>query len=369
MEFAQMQETWLAMAPDRRALWWQGAVGFGLALLAPLLLELLYFRRRAKAGSWLKLRLLSLLMAPLCFAVVWLPARAVSGPMALGVFYLLLLTVGPGLWFGSHAWLGRRLRPPMSWLESLVMALLGLVLLLGLPLMAAQMVEMEIAKEARRLSASPQQAPDESPLPHRVLPPKLYRMPGVGLVWTQSLIAPEGLRLLSIDQRVAGPWYPSAGVSHPQFCTRGGDLHLMWSSQEPTPQLRLHWRDAYGQNHKAAHFPTHFPAHSPAHSPATRPTAEGSEAEEFRIGFRPRGLDPSAAIPRSRVYLSMDGGAGQEPYMRPLSQNDPEDPQDSDCILPGYQRPKIGHEGDIIHVGLMFQAPSGTRSPRAEFRR
>ncbi|PND37307.1 hypothetical protein C1O66_07025 [Paucibacter aquatile] len=357
MDFAQMQETWLAMAADRRALWWQGAAGFALAALLPLLLELLYFRRQAKAGSWLKLRLLSLLMAPLCFAVVWLPARAVSGPMALGVFYLLLLTVGPGLWFGSHAWLGRRLRPPMSWLESLVMAVLGLVLLFGLPLMAAQMAEMEMAKEARQLSASPRQAPDESLLPHRVLPPKLYRMPGVGLVWTQSLIAPEGLRLLSIDQRVAGPWYPSAGVSHPQFCMQGGDLHLMWSSQEPTPQLRLHWRDAYGQNHKASHFP------------ATRPTAEGSEAEEFRIGFRPRGLDPSAPIPRSRVYLSVILEAGLEPYMRALSQNDPEDPQDSDCILPGYQRPKIGHEGDIVQVGLTFQAPSGQPWPRADFRR
>jgi len=357
MDFAQMQETWQAMAADRRALWWQAAAGFALLLLAPLLLELLYFRRRAKAGSWLKLRLLSLLMAPLCAALVWLPARAVSGPAVLGVFYLLLLTVAPWLWFGSHAWLGRRLRPPMSWLESLLMSLLGLALLLGLPLMAVQMAEMEIAKEARRLSASPRQAPDESPLPHRVLPPKLYRMPGVGLVWTQSLIAPEGLRLLSVDQRVAGPWTPSAGVSHPQFCTRGGDLHLMWSLQEPSPQLRLHWRDAYGQQHKAAHFP------------AAAATAEGSQAEEFRIDFRPRGLDPSAAIPRSRVHLGIGRGEGQEPYLKPLSQSDYEDPQDSDCILPGYQRPQIGHEGDILQVRLMFQAPSGTPSPRAEFRR
>lgn len=357
MDFAQMQETWLAMAADRRALWWQGAAGFALLLLGPLLLELLYFRRRAKAGSWLKLRLLSLLMAPLCLAVVWLPARAVSGPAALGVFYVLLLTVAPWLWFGSHAWLGRRLRPPMSGLESLLMSLFGLVLLLGLPLVAAQMMALEFAKEARLLSASPRQAPDESPLPHRVQAPKLYRLPGVGLVWTQSLIAPEGLRLLSIDQRVAGPWTPSAGVSHPQFCTRGGDLHLMWSPQEPSPQLRLHWRDAYGQIHKAAHFP------------ATATSPEGSQAEEFRIDFRPRGLDPSAPIPRSRVYLSMDLGAGQEPYKRALSHKDPEDPQDSDCILPGYQRPQIGHEGDIVQLGLLFQAPSGTPWPRAEFRR
>jgi hypothetical protein len=103
-------------------------VGFGFAVRW----ERRLFAARGLAGSWLKVRLASIPAALLVAAAVAIPARSTSGMEGLAVFYLLLLTAAPVLWFGLHWAVGRLTRPPLSFTDSARIA--------GLPLLYAAAV-------------------------------------------------------------------------------------------------------------------------------------------------------------------------------------------------------------------------------------
>ena len=76
-----------------------------------------------------------------------------------------------------------------------------------------------------------------------------------GEVYPPALMAPEGLRLERVDERVGELWEDTAGRDHPAYCSHGADLHLMWAARESPPHLRLHWVDGNGQRGVAEHRP------------------------------------------------------------------------------------------------------------------
>jgi hypothetical protein len=89
-------------------------VGFGYVVRW----ERRQFVGRGLAGSWLLVRLASIPAAVLAAGVVLVSTHRTSGMEGLAVFYLLLLTAAPVLWFGAHWAVGRLARPPLSFGDS-----------------------------------------------------------------------------------------------------------------------------------------------------------------------------------------------------------------------------------------------------------
>jgi hypothetical protein len=113
---------------------------FAAAALVGFLFVIRWERRqfvaRDLASSWLKVRLSSIPAALVVAAVVVGFARTVSGMEGLAVFYLLLLTVAPVLWFGAHWAVGRLVRPQLAFVDTVRIAGLPIVYALALAAVA-----------------------------------------------------------------------------------------------------------------------------------------------------------------------------------------------------------------------------------------
>lgn len=345
MEWQQILDTFARMPPEERQAWWRMAAGL-VALMAGLLwLETLWFRSGGRVGSWLLVRLVSALAAPLTLAVLVLPARAVSGPEALAVFYLALLTVGPLVWFGSHVLAGRWARPPLTRNESLLLGVSGLVIL-AIPGTAYFAVESPLYAAAREIGERRELPAGNPPLRHAVQAVQSYRLSGVGLVHAQSLLAEPGTRLLRVEFRQSGQWPTDPSIAHPVYCTHGNDVHLLWSAREAPPYLRLHWAQSGGSVVQSEFTPAMaFDAASP---PA-----------EFTIGFRPDGVDPVVPIPRERAYLILVK-EGLTPYTQMLgSPPGAGEVRSTDCVMAGFRRWTGGDDWQVQAIGILFYLPDG----------
>ena len=95
------------------------------------------FVRQGKTRGWLWMRVLAVPILALVAAAVVLPARAVSGAEALGVFYIALFTLAPLLWFGLHILAGRMQSPRFTRSESMGLAISGLGILIVPPLLVS----------------------------------------------------------------------------------------------------------------------------------------------------------------------------------------------------------------------------------------
>lgn len=336
--------------------WAWGTVGFAVLAAAGLILflERRHFAARDMAGSWLSLRLLSLfLILPVTAGVIVIPSKMISGPEALAYFYLALLVLGPLVWFAGHTLCGRLLRPAFSKGESRFMAASGLFILL-LPFGAATVAQGPIFDASRRLTENAFQAAPAAALPHAVGPVQRFNLPTVGLIHTQSLIAPAGIEVERIDRKVGEIWADTATSSHDVFCRDGQNLHLMWSAREPTPVLRLYWH----LNGQRVHADF-----SPAAS-----SAEPTEARQFSISFRPDGIDPAVPIPRSRASIAYFVGPDHL-YFNSLNPLQPGETFANDCIMPGYKRVAWEKEGPPQAVALMFFQRADAPYLRAEIHR
>lgn len=346
MDLSRLMDA-LRSLPDSEAATWRTAGLVVMALVTLVLwLESGHFRRRRKVGGWFMLRCVSLLLAPLTVLAVLGPARAVSGMEGLAVFYGLLLTVAPLLWFGGHVLAGRVAR--LGGGESTALALSGL-LLYGLPLVALFNATEPLEAAARRHEDRLPEASE--PLAHTVQPVRRFGMPGVGAVFAQSLTAPPGLRLERVDERVGELWEDSARVSQTRFCRQGEDLHLLWSARERTPWLRLHWRGADGQRHVASH----------------RPALVEEPGAAFTVGFRQDGFDVAAPVARYRVHFALArGDRGQWNHIALLNSVQTGEGAKDGCLMPGYRRLRWEQEGPVQAVELMFQ-PAGEPPAMVEF--
>lgn len=345
MEWQDMLDIFARMPPAEQQRWWQGAAGMAALVVALLWLESRYFKRSGRVGSWVSVRLASAFAALLAVAAVVLPARAVGGPAALGVFILALYTVGPLVWFGSHVLVGRRVQPALSRMEGLALGVSGLIIL-AIPGTAFFAMEGPLYAAAREIGQRRELPADNLPLEHKVQAVQRHQLAGVGLIYTQSLMGVPDTRLVRVEQRQSGQWPKDLSVAHPMYCTNGNDVHFMWSAHEAPPYVRLHWAQSNGAVVRAEFTPQ-------------MPTDTASPAAEFTIGFRPDGVDPIAPIPRARAYFVFTK-PGLAPYTQMLG-NPPDagEGRTTDCVLPGF-KPWPHNEGWTVQaIGLMFNPPTG----------
>ena len=337
MDFDQILYTLQSLPPAELKPFIMGTAALAAAVLLALFIESRFFKRSGRVGSWFAVRLVSAIAAPLAFAAVVLPARATSGMEGLAVFYLLLVTAGPLIWFGSHWLAGRLVRPSLAAGESIALGMSGLAIL-ALPGTAFFAIQAPLYAAARDIGLRKLPSPGSVPLVHTVQPPQRFNLPGAGLVYTQSLIAPPGVRLERAEQRQAGLWpEPGDAVTHPTWCTHGADIHLMWSAREEAPYLRLHWMGADGRRLKGEFTPD---------------LAAAAQPQDFSIAFRHDGFDPVVPVPRSRVHFEMQPASGPG-YTNTNVMQAGETLADN-CLMRGYTRAGWKDEGMVRAVGIMF---------------
>ncbi|TPQ25736.1 hypothetical protein [Methylomonas koyamae] len=344
MDWTQILDILNAITPAERRQWVVATAGVAATVVILLWLESRVFGRRGRAGSWLAVRIASLIAAPLTFAVLVLPAKAVSGMEGLAVFYLSLFTAAPLLWFGCHIVCGSLVSPGFSRNESIALGFSGLAIL-AVPLTAYFAAQNPLHAAARQIGLRRELPPDNPPLPYRVEPVTPYTMPGAGLIYTQSLRAEPGIRLQRVEQRLGGYW-PAYDIEHPNYCTQGNDVHLMWSAQEPPPYLRLSWLQSDARTAATEFTPD-------------MASADKSTPQIFSANFREAGLDPVAPIPRVRMHLILLQ-EGLPDYTEMLG-NPPEagEQRTTDCVAAGFERWRHSDGRRIRAAGIAFYLPSG----------
>lgn len=107
-------------------------VGFGLLIRW----ERRQFMQRGLGGSWLLVRLSTIPIALATAALVLISAGSTSGMEGLALFYVLLFTAAPVLWFGFHWIVGRFTKPPMLFRDSARVAASPLIYLIAVSMIA-----------------------------------------------------------------------------------------------------------------------------------------------------------------------------------------------------------------------------------------
>ena len=351
MEWQQVLDTLAALSPEDRNAWLRVSGGIAVVVALLLWLECRVAARNGRTGSWLTVRVVSLFALPVTLAVLIMPARAVGGMEGLAAFYLALFTVAPLVWFGSHIFTGRHVRPAFSGTESFALACSALAIL-AIPATALLIAQDALYAASREIGSRTSVPADNPPLQHTPGPVVGHTLPGVGLVYTQTLTGARDIRLLGVEQRQWGQWPTAPTYAHPAFCTHGNDVHLMWSAREPAPYLRLRWAQSFGVVVRAEYTPEVAPA-------------AAADARAFSVAFRDDGLDPVAPIPRERVHLVLKKGEGAG-WTQMLG-NPPEagEVRMTDCILAGFERWPPNDSWKLQAVGIMFYLPTGGAPLRA----
>lgn len=343
-----------AMSGMALALW---ALVFVVILVGVALLlraEKRQYARRGKARGWLWMRLLALPMLAVTGAAVILPARAVSGPEALGAFYLALFVLAPLVWFGLHLLAGRLQSPRFTRSESLGLAIGGLAILI-VPAILVSMAQGPIFMLAHQARERGFEQAEAAPLAHVPTPVLHFRLGDAGALYTQTLQAPAGVHIERIRMQIGDNWRDTATMMHAYFCRDGEDVHLAWSAGTSPAPLQLVWRDGQGRRHQAAY-------RVDTASLASLP------ARDFAVAWRDDGLDLPAPVSRTVVQLGWTGTDGAVRY-RTLDTLQPGEDFDDDCVKAGYRRVAWQQEGPVAGLILRFHPPSPAAPWQAEFRR
>lgn len=319
--------------------WWAVLIALVVFIVGLLTVERRMFAGRGKGGSWWFVRLCALPILAAVVAAVLLPSRATAGPEALAVFYILLFSLAPLLWFGLHGFAGWLASPRLSRGESMWLAGSGLMLLL-IPPGVVSALQTPYFTLSRLMDKAVVSMAAEAPLPHAVSPVRRLSLGEAGELHAQTLEAPAGVRVERIETMSGGHWADTATQTHSWFCRDGDNLHLAWRPGNATPTLRLHWRDATQRLGLSL-----FQAADPAPAPP---------ADDFTIAWRPDGFDLPVALSRDRVQLRW---SGQSPgYFRSLDALQPGETFVDDCVMPGYRRVAARSEGPVAAVQLILQS-------------
>ena len=219
---------------------------FGLAVLVALVFvmrrEHRELARAGKGRSWLIVRLGALPVALLTAATVWLPARAVSGPEALAVLYVLLLGVAPLVWIGAHVLLGRAISPALSFAESLQLALALPTFGIAAALVGEQLQPLgwSIAQTGQRAAYG---VATEAEPRHELAAARRWVTPA-GDVLVARWQAPPDVHVERIDLVVGTLLEKDAGLQEAdRLCQAPGAIVLLWLPDESETSLRVYWRD------------------------------------------------------------------------------------------------------------------------------
>lgn len=203
------------------------------------------FVAAGKAGSWLWVRLVSIPIALLSVALALLSARAVRGPEALAVFYGMLLTVVPVLYFSVHWLVGRLLTPSLNARESAAIAGSGLAMVI-VPVMLAGMAQPLVYQLAQGMQQGVRDQATEAPLAHRLLDRRRWLLPELGEVVSEHWQAAPGIRVERIEKELGGQYLQAANSTGSIVCRDGEDLHVFRLAAGAAPRWRMYWRNAAG---------------------------------------------------------------------------------------------------------------------------
>ncbi len=322
------------------------AIGFALRF------EKRKYQSLGKFSSWLWLRLWSLPILTLTIVVVLVPARIISGPEALAYFYIALFTLAPLVWFGMHRIIGPMLTPSLTKGESTGMALMGLMILIGPPIVIG-MLQGPIFMTSRLLNERKFASADPAPLPLKAQPIQHFRLGEAGEIYTQTLRAPTGIRIERIDALLGGGWHDTKTMTHSYFCRQGEDLHLTWSGRLPPP-IKLFWGDGANER-RQSEFRINVAA------------AKDLPANDFIVGWRDDGIDLPVPIHRDNVQLGWI--SGDNLYYRSLNPLQQGESFENDCVMKGYSRVAWQEEGPIAGLIMRFYSPGSNESWQYETKR
>lgn len=342
-------QTWLAIL-----LWVIALMVIVAGIFWLLRAEKRQFDRRGKGRGWLWMRVLALPMLAATAAVILVPARSISGPEALGYFYIALFTLGPLTWFGLHWLAGAMQSPRFTRSESTGLAMTGLAILIVPPILVG-LVQGPIFMASQRMQERGFRNADHAPLAHTAMPPQRFRLGEAGEIYTQTLQAPADVHIERVESALGGDWHDTATMTHPYLCRQGEDLHLAWSANSTLASLRIVWRDGQGERHQAEF-------HADTGSLANRP------ARAFVVGWRDDGFDLPVPLAREVVQLGWSL-ASDEIHYRSLDSLQPGETFQNDCVMPGYRRIAWQQEGPIAAVMLRFRPTPPAEAWQAEFRR
>lgn len=341
-------QTWLGML-----LWGTVFLGILGGIVWLLRTEKRQFERRGKGRGWVGMRLLALPMLAVTAAVIVLPARSISGPEALGYFYLALFTLGPLTWFGLH-WLAGTLQSPrFTRGESFNLAFTGLAILIAPPMLAG-MAQGPIFMASHQMQEHGFSSAALAPLAHTALPVHRFRLGEAGEIHTQTLQAPPGVHIERIDSRIGNHWSNTATMTHAYLCRQGEDLHLAWPAGSPLAPLRIFWRDSQGKRYQAEY---QVDLASLAMLPA----------QDFVVGWRDDGID--LPVPLMRDVVQLGWGAPDAIRYRSLNPLQPGENFENDCVMAGYRRVAWQQEGPIAALILRFHPAPPAEAWQAEIKR
>jgi len=334
-----LSSLWSAIPPVVAAVW---------ALFALLVLVAVFFVLRAERrpyvaagqqGAWLAVRLATLPIVAVALAAVIGVSRQVSGMEALAVFYGMLLTVAPLLYFGLHMVIARLAGLRAG--QGMSLAAVGLAILLA-PAFAA--VPAQIAGFAAQHGWSKfETGRAEITQPaHSLAAAGRHLLPAGEELWSQHWRADAGVR--SVEGMEVPPYGEVVAPGGQPFRSFGSwicrdrmDLHVTWPASMGETTLTVRWRDASGRL-KASQLRIARPASEPA------PMAAQWTAEGVVLPVRPPRIAASTAWPKP---------AGNLEYFTTLNAWEPhESPQDF-CLPRPYRsaRPVGGIALRIEHRG------------------
>lgn len=212
-----------------------------LLLVLSLYLERRAFKQRGKGRGWMFIRLALLPFALLTAAVVVLPARALGGPEALGLFYIGLFAFGPLVWFGLHWLLSKLLIPSFTSSEVLFLAASPLGFILA-AVMLGHMAQSIVWSAAVAVGKAEYAKAQSAPAPYALVSARRYEAPGgvfTSTFW-QSTIP---LRIERIDLVTDKYTAEDVGRGGSDICQEPGGIRWVRAEGSVPASLRIYWRD------------------------------------------------------------------------------------------------------------------------------
>lgn len=336
-----------AMANDGSSVMPGLFAAFALTALVALVLALRWerreFTRAGKGRSWLVVRLATLPIALVTAAIVVLPARAVSGMEALGVFYVLLLTAVPLAWLGLHALAGRLARPRLGGWDVVQLAVAPIAFVIAVALVAHQLQPLawSIAREVVRLQYA--RAAD-APAPHRLANAHRYATAS-GDVVTAQWQAPSDVRIERIDLVGGGRTVVDAGrvLTH-AICQSPATIVLVRPADGPAPALAVYWRDAHGSLNRSL-------LEAPTPLDPTPFAVRWQDEHRFAL---------PEPLPRQSVWLAEPGDRSTSGFASDAAQRyAPGEKPEMNCLRPDWASPRA-----VLGLRIRVErAPGGTDGP------
>jgi len=301
-----------------------------------------HFRRLGLGAAWLKLRIATIPIMALSLAVIWgvIVSTRVSGMEGQAVAYLVLVTVGPLVYFALHALVGRLLglsRGVSAWI-----AFSGLLIAGMLPAMGSIM--MPILGAALHAVGNPPR-PDttpEAPSPYAQAAARRLALPDKAEVWAVHWRAPEGIQVTKVALETQGVRIED--VSRGDFstlCLRKADVHLLWPAERPQPTLQVYWKNAAGSERRST----------------WKVAPPDSPAEPFAPAWSETAVTLPVAVPKGVLTLSWPRPGGGSPIVETLQQIE----WGGSCapgVIDLKEKPDFGRP-TVLHMRVDHAGPAG----------